>query len=490
MALHKVEPSTYTPRFDFTGNRDMGGTQTATIKDLMNELVYESTTTTRGKSLNVGGMQMSIRQLEPVLRLLRSISGKALKSISEEHPIADIKTIKTLYNYSYNSGTHLISLLEPPGHNSQAILNILTSSPTKESETLLEVKRRITSVLETDLSAEERESIGSILGSHDTPHVHWRDTNEAIDKVLLTRLHIDNDQEILLKADAYLIEKTKEFMSAFMPMKRDQELYLATHTHLRALEFMHHLQFEITTNRAIPNDRTINNMQIDFSHICKNIPPAQGVTIQAHTPFMSLSEVPAFCIKNASEVARLVSAATGFTYNKRDILTGKDATRALVSLAVYLALSKLPSDENPNPIGIVHIVAAFCSVLHQRKMKSKPMTSRRYSSRLISPQKQLDAFIARKEKKLSPAASFIYGERTLWYTHALLGRAHATRSHRPLQTEQAKLLKEIYSSLDPARISELINAYRDHMVRSAHDYVAMYGRAEAMYEWVHGLRRE
>ncbi len=33
MALHKVEPSTYTPRFDFTGNRDMGGTQTATIKD-------------------------------------------------------------------------------------------------------------------------------------------------------------------------------------------------------------------------------------------------------------------------------------------------------------------------------------------------------------------------------------------------------------------------------------------------------------------------
>lgn len=202
----------------------------------------------------------------------------------------------------------------------------------------------------------------------------------------------------MLKADAYLIEKTKEFMSAFIPMKREQELYLAAYTHLRALEFMHHLQFEITTNRAIPNDRTINNMQIDFSHICKNIPPAQGVTIQAHTPFMSLSDVPAFCIKNASEIARLVSAATGFTYNKRDILTGKDATRALVSLAVYLASSKLPSDENPNPIGVAHIVAAFCSVLHQRKMKSKPMASRRYSSRLISPQKQLDAFIARKER--------------------------------------------------------------------------------------------
>lgn len=96
MALHKVEPSTYTPRFDFTGDRDMGGTQTATIKDLMNELVYESTTTTRGESLNADGMQMSIRQLEPVLRLLRSISGKALKSISEEHPVTDIKTIKTL----------------------------------------------------------------------------------------------------------------------------------------------------------------------------------------------------------------------------------------------------------------------------------------------------------------------------------------------------------------------------------------------------------
>ncbi|MCC4598243.1 hypothetical protein NRY95_02580 [Xanthomonas campestris pv. phormiicola] len=486
--IKKPQFSNLRSRFDFGKCNDSDGAQTATIKELMDELVYERTTTTSGASLDTDAKQMSIHQLKPVLRLLRFISGKPLKSIAEKHPVADIKTIKTLYNYSYDSGMHLVSLLEPPGPKSQVIMDVLAFTPTQESERVSEAKRRIISDLEQEIPAKEKAQIDVLFSSRNAPHVYWKETNEAIDKVLLTHLHVDEDRGLLFEADDYLIAKTKEFMGAVAPIEREQRLHVAAYFHLRALEFLHSLHFEITTNRAIPNDKTISNIQVDFSYICKSIPPVHGVVIKGHTPFMSLDEVPAFCAENAAEIARLVSAATGFTYNKRDILTGRDAVRACYALAVYLASIKLPSNENPRPIGIVHVVAAFCSVLHQRKMKSKPKKSRRYGSKLAAPQKQLDAFIEGKEKHLAYTAWFIYSERTLWYSHAMLGRAHMTCSHRPLQPEQAKLIAGIYTSLDHVKTRELIADYREYIVKAARDFVVLHGREETRYEWIHGLR--
>ncbi|MGE8224502.1 MAG: hypothetical protein ACN6RK_01830 [Stenotrophomonas sp.] len=488
--IKKLETGKRLPRFDFTSDGSDDGSQTATIKELMDELVYEDTTSTSGKPLDTSGKQMSIRQLGPVLRLLRSISGKALRSITEQHPLLDIKTIKTLYRYSYDKNMHLIGLIEPPGSDSQAIMNILTSPPTEQNAIVFETKRRIISDLEREISADEKEQIDAILNPQYAPRAYWAETNAAIDKILLTHLHLDEDSSLLIEADPHLAAKTNEFMSDITPAERETRLHVATYVHLRSLEFLHALNFEITTNGMIPNDRTVDNMQLNFSRICKSILPVHGVTIQGHTPFMSLADVPAFCSDNATEIARLVSIATGFTYNKRDILGGKDANRAKYALAVYLASIKLPSGENPKPIGVVHVVAAFCSVLHQRKMKSKPKTSRRYGSKLVSPQKQLDAFIEGKDKQLAPTAWFIYSERTLWYTHAMLCRTHLARSHKPLQTEQAKLNSAIYTSLNHVLIRKLTSSYRVHMVKAAQGFVTLHGKDATKYEPIHGLRQD
>lgn len=478
------------PRFNFEGGGGVGTDLTATIKELLEELLYESSTTTAGQLIDTEARQMSIAQLNPVLRILRSVSGKPLKSAVEDHPIDDIRTIKTLYNYSYDSGMHLIRMLEPPGPNSEAIVGVLTSPPTKENEGVIEARRRILNDLEKAVCVEEKELIDALFNPWNAPHLHWRETNDAIDKILLTHFHIESDRDLLGECDRYLIAKTDEFMSKIAPLRREQRLHTAAYVHLRALEFLHSLQFQITTNRTIRNDKTIGNVQMDFSRICDSLPPVQGVVIQGHNPFMSLDEVLAFSTENAGEIARLVSRATGFVYNRRDILKGKDAIRARYALEVYLASINLPSNDNPKPIAVVHVVAAFCSVLHQRKLKSKPMKSRRYGSKISSPQKQLDAFIEGKVTHLASTAWFIYSERTLWYTQAMLGRLGMASSHKPLQTAQARFLKEAYASLDHVQIRALIDSYRSCMVKAAEEFVVLHGKHGTQYDWVHGLRRE
>ncbi|MFK3844742.1 hypothetical protein [Stenotrophomonas sp. PS02297] len=478
-----------TARFDFSDASSSDGAQTGTLKQLLEELTYERNTTPQGKSIDKDGKQMSVRQLTPVLRLLRSISGKPLTSITELHPLSDIKTIKTLHTYSYDSGTHLVSLLEPPGIDSQAVMNILTSPPNEESRKVLDAKKNIINDLELEISEEDKKQVDLLFSSPITPHAHYQQTNESIDKVLLTHFHLDNDRAILLQADDYLVAKTQEFWrSSNLPVK-EQSLHLAAYVYLRSLEFFHSLNFEITTNRLIPNDKRIDNVLVDFSQICRSLPAVDGIVIKGDTPFMSIEEVSSFCNDHASDLAGLVAAATGYSYGKRDIL-GKDLRRATCALALYLASIKLPSDQNPKPIGVVHVVAAFCSVLHQRKLKSKQKKSRRYGSKLSSPQKQLDAYLAGKEKYVAPPAQFVYCERTLWYCHALVGRAHVSASHMRVQAEQSKLLLEIYGSLDPRTIHELTAQYREHMVGAAQSLVTEHGREHIQYEWIHGLRSE
>lgn len=486
-----TSPTKRPSRFDFGDNHTHtnGDSQTATLKDLMDELTYEKTTNEDYS----GGSVMSINQLDTVLRLLRFISGKPLKSVTEKHPLADIKTIKSLYLNTFKKGMHLIGLIEPPGADSEVAMNILTLPPTEESGKVLEAKRHIIFELEREIFKEEKEHIDALFNPQHTPHAYWLGTNEAIDEVLLTHLHIVEDASLLLEADAYLTAKTEEFMRTVTPAEKEKRLHISTYVYLRSLEFLHMLNFEITTNRTIPNDRIPGNMQVDLSELCKSIPPVHGVSIQGHTPFMSLADVPKFCIDNAKEIARLVKKVTTFKYRASDILEKQDAIRAKYALAAYLESIKLPSDENPNPIAVVHIVAAFCSVRHQRKMKSKPKTSRRYSSKLIPPQKQLDAFINRKGEQLEPMppmAWFIYSERTLWYTHALLNQATVMRSHQSLQTAQAKLLSAIYTSLNLVLIPKLTALYQSHMVEAAQTFVALHGKENTRYDWIPSLGRD
>lgn len=489
----KQNDSTYTPRFDFGVSLNSNENQTATIKELLAELNYEKSTKSSGVQSDKHGKQIDISYLETTLRFLRTISGQALRSTTEEHPIAAVKTIKTIFNYNHDSGVHLIGLIEPPGSESKAILDILTSPPTSNKEKFLSIKDRINGDIEKEISPKEKAEIAAICDPVRLREKYLQDTNEVIDRILLTHIHIDDD--LMKEADDYLADKTRQFLKSITPIKPESRLHVATYINLKLLDYVHRLHFEISTQLTIPSACIVDNMHVDFDLTCGKLSTTHGKSIAKDTNFMSIDEVTGFIDGYASDIARLVSIATGFKYNKRDILGKKkneqghvtDSTRALITIQLYLLAADLPNDKNPKPIGVVHVIAAFCSVLHQRKLKpGKKKTSLKYKLLFDAPQKKLDAHITGKSKHLLYTAQFIYLERMRWYVHALLDRKDKANSHVAVQVAQSELNRDIFMSLDHAWILKQINAYRDFMENAAHDFVFMHKKQSTTYEWMHG----
>ncbi|WP_182657451.1 hypothetical protein [Stenotrophomonas lacuserhaii] len=489
----KQNGSKHTPRFDFRDSHNSNVSQTATIKELLAELNYESTTNSSGVQVDLDGKQLDISYLKATLRFLRSISGQALRSTTEEHPVATIKTIKTLFNYSHHCGAHLIGFIEPPGGESQGNIDILTSPPTPGNKKVLATIDRIISDIEKEISPEEKSEIAAICDPMRLREKYRQETNEAIDKILLTHIHIDDD--LMKDADVYLADSTRQFLESINQPKREPRLHVVTYTYLKLLDYVHRLHFEIHTQLTISNGHIVKNKQIDFDEICRKLSTCHKRTIVKDTNFMSIDDVAGFINGYSSDIARLVSIATGFTYNKRDILGEKknepstitDSIRAHIALQLYLLGANLPNESNPDPIGVVHVIAAFCSVLHQRKINSKlAKQSRRYGPQFTTPQKQLDAYINRTSEHVPYTAQFAFRERTRWYVHALLGRKDKADAHIAVQIAQSELSKHIFISLNHVWIREQNSAYRDFTVKAARDFVTLHKKQSTTYEWMHG----
>ena len=64
------------PRFDFGTNIEPEGVQTATIKELLEELNYENISEKNRKN----GKKLDIKSLKTTLRFFRAITGRTIKS--------------------------------------------------------------------------------------------------------------------------------------------------------------------------------------------------------------------------------------------------------------------------------------------------------------------------------------------------------------------------------------------------------------------------
>ena len=461
-------------RFEF-GSPDPNGSEISTISDLLSELNAERD--------RYDGTDLNLNSLNTTLQLLRSISGKKLKSTTEEHPIVTLKTVRLLYKNSRHIDSHLIRLIQPPGGNSLATLDFLALPPTEETREARQQIDHIIKGLEVEIPKDEIDQIDAICDPARLREAYRKDTNEAIDKILLTHIHIDDD--LLKEADAYLAEQTLDFLTSMRPLEREQRLHVALYMHLKLLDYRHRLHFEISTQLSIPNDRGIKNKRVDFSRICQKLSEQLNKIILEDTNFMSLEEVSQHVEDNASDIAQLVFKATGFAYNKRDV--PKDSARAVVVLSLYLAKAGLPNNMNTKPIGIVHVIAAFSSVLHQRKKKSKVIkSSRRYGLNITAPQKQLDAVLSKKLSHVPWTMYFVYAERTSWYVHALLGRKDKADSALNLKIAQSSLMRDVLASLDHALIKTYIEKYREFITRKAREFVYLHQRQDTTYQWVHG----
>lgn len=471
-----INSTPYKPRFDFDTSDASDDDRTATIRELLNELNLQR----KNESI----ADYNLKSLATTLRFISSISDfESPRRVDQHFRVSTIKTIKLLFKRSQFIDAHLIRIIEMPGKRTPATVDFFTSPPTPESEDVSRQIDRMISALESEIDKDEIARIAEICDPRRLREQFRQDTNEAIDRILLTHIHVDDG--LMKTADAYVADRTREFLASIAPLKREPRLHVATYTYLRLLDYVHRLHFEIRTQLTIPNDRGVANRNIDFDRICSKLSDVHMRPVAKETNLMAIEDVAAFIAEHGSDIAQLVSSATGFKYNKRDVPS--DGMRAMLALQLYLSGASLPSEKNPKPIGAVHVVAAFCSVLHQRKMKSKTgSTSRRYGSRSAAPQKLLDHYISRRATHLPWTAQFTYRERTRWYVHALLGRKDKADSHIAVQIAQSELSRAVFMTLSHAQVRAHMKAYRAFMTKAAHDFVALHNKQNTVYEWRHG----
>ena len=156
-------------------------------------------------------------------------------------------------------------------------------------------------------------------------------------------------------------------------------------------------------------------------------------------------------------------------------------------LVIYLARIDLPNERNKKPIGVVHVIAAFCSILHQRKMKSKlGKKSRKYSLKTSSPQKLLDEYISNPKQGLPQTVQHIYTERVYWYVSAFVGMKDKYDSSKSFNIAQSELYRDVYMSLDHRQIKSKLDEYRNYMVDAVNKFVDINNRQDTNYEWIYG----
>lgn len=470
----QLDANNHIPRFDFGVNVDNEENKTATVKELLEELTYENVN-------KYSGNELDITNLKTVLRFLRTISDKPLKSTIEKHPIVDIKTIKTVYNHNYDCGSQLIGLIEPSCKKPETIIDIILSPQTEGSKVILDIIKRIIFDLEKEMPPEALHEIGKICSPMWHEDMCIQKTNEEIDDVILRHIHIDDN--LVKEADKYLSDKTRLFHKSITPLKKEKSLHIATYTYFKLLFHIQWLNFQIKTKLTIHDNSIVSNKQVDFDEICHELSKSQNKEIFKDTPFLSIEQTPRFIDDHAYYIAKLVSGSTGNTYNTRDVLT--DKTRVKAVLRLYIDATTLPNDINKKLLGVAHVIAAFCSILHQRKTKHRlGNTSRRYSSTFLSPQNLLDKYSLHEPQDLPVTVRLIYKERTFWYLHALLGRKDKSDSQKAIHFHQSELYRDIYMSLDHVQINNKIFEYRNIMEKSAHEFIVIHNKQDTILEWI------
>ncbi|WP_313642701.1 hypothetical protein [Stenotrophomonas sp.] len=450
------------PRFNFGHGQDArDNSATATIKELLQELNEERT--------DDSGNLYDSKSIRTACRLLTSITGKAYRSTTEKHSVSTIKTIKLLFVKSRDIDAHLIKLIEAPKGNTFGTMNFLTMPSSPDAESVKQQIKNIIDELSKEIDQTELDKIQAIQDPQQPRKRYRKETNEAIADILLTHILIDHN--LMKDADDYLTERTLGFLRGLASPAHPTPAHVATYLHLSILDDLHLLHFELTTQLSIPNDRLISNTPVSFEKICREASSEMGTDIQKDTNFLSIHGMREFCIRHMNDLVDTIKRATRLSYTTSAF--ENDLPRACMLMHLYLDEAELATTEDSKPIGIVHIVAAFASVLHQRFMKAETKlvkTSVRYGPK-TDPQRHLDLRISRATLYIPWTVQYLYGERMKWYILALLARKSAADSHVNFQLAQSELTKHIFMSLSPDHIIKTTEAYREYMIKSTNEFI-------------------
>lgn len=469
----------YTPRFDFGTDCKNDHSETATLADLLDEIQFENTHDKWGNLIDKTGKKIDISYLKTVLRFFRSITGKELKKTTELHSVADIKTIKYLYRQNENISTQLISFIEPSSKKNLLLLDTITSEKSEESSAVLYLIEEVIKTVSNQIAKDELERIKEV---RDCLDAHYDYTNTLIDDIIYTRIH--RDEKLSLDALLFICEETENYHNSIKPLIKENRIIISTYTYLMVMIILFRHRISIENQKRISGDKISSCSEVKFEEICRKVSLDYNRTIMKYTNFISEDNFLEFSKVYASYIVKLVKAATNNKYSKKDLMN--DSERAKTVLEMHLSAHGYPNEENPNPIGIVHIVSSYCAILHQRLTKDRlRKKSRRYDSKFFyEPQKQLDRYASKSLSHIPFSAGYLYREILERYLCMMSGTLVQHDYNKAIFVAQSRLYIDIYMSLDHKQIMSKLDEYRKHMADASQRFVEMHNRQEPIYKMI------
>lgn len=471
-------PVTFKPRFNFSAEFPSAPGEYATIGDLLLELSHELYPSdgirVDGKPLKM----MKIKDIETSLRFFRKLFGFRLKSVTESYPIEAIKTFKAIYNCNRNYNKGIIGWIEPLSDSDDSLIDILMAPRNRINAPLFDCVQRALDTIGLEIDFDEKHGIDAMADPTGLrawiEELHTREIEDVL------KAHLPTHDPLYEYADAYFSTAILMFADRVRDTPKEPRVHVAVYAYLRCLHLIHWLHFEIKRNLSFEGDKFVSNLHVDFSELCAKVSKAIEGTIRSDTPFLSLPETVAFAKDHASDIAKLTSEATGHQYNRRDI--ENDHERAGIVLKLYADAAQLHEPKFQRPFGITHVVASYCSVLHQRKIGSKPANrNRSLGEHLLIPQKHLDNHIAKRNRWLPYSTAALYCDRAKWYIAALHGRKNASDNHDKLKYARRQLCDALVTTLDSLRIRQLLAIHGDEMRALAQEFLRQHGRLEDVY---------
>ena len=360
----------YKPRFDFGRDRNPDEPQTATIKELLNELNYEGTRTPRGSiaaSSQSDGNLINMQALESTLKFIPAATGEDLTGATHDLPISTIKTIKVLYAKNDDSGSHLFRRLARPTDGS-ATMEHWTTRRTTRNEYTIKLADELLENLSLELSPERLRRIEtSLLTTSKLLECIELENFEILepiyrqfsgkDEALATALKFMEQAAASYTPDASLLQYTAPALH--------ERIYI----YLRTLPFYHFIgEYKRIVKAAEDLVSNANPILEQMGGFCEDLSEESGTVIHADTPITSIMEFPDFLSRYSLPLGKLVQQATDIRSNRRDLIGITGEAQKLLHAYVFHQWHKTSADVTN--LSAADCVAALCAIRHQQKVKT------------------------------------------------------------------------------------------------------------------------
>lgn len=361
------EPTKFKPRFDFGSNLDPSGTQTGTIKDLIDELNYENLKTVTGsdaKKSESNGIAVTFESLSGALAFLDEVAGIGTLRLAQDVPLSTLKTIKLLYVTNDTSDTQLFRLLKSPLRGGKPTLEFYTTEPPSRNQKGIAIVDHL-------LSALSKEVDSVVLRKIDTSFLTYPKLLECIATENLEILEPvyarhSGKPAAIAKAFTHLGKAVNNYKPT--SHRSDRPLHEAVYTYLRILPFLNFVgEYQEVIDLSQVKGQT-NSIKEEIDEFCSELSGTLKQTVHYTTPITSVSTFPDFVDAHALALAKLIQDVTGYTSERRDILKIINAASKVLGAYVHHEWGIIPLDTQN--ISVADSVAALCTIRHQQKVKT------------------------------------------------------------------------------------------------------------------------